>query len=158
MIVFSKEEFQGMHIDSIIVGTTAYEHETRKSFHCQVSKRSDNNLPWCLLCVVMFMHIAVNSLDMQGPVQRCVEKVKDNEEYWQWKKDRAKGNIVQLPQNIGLCEAVSKEEVNERTGLGLADANEKSICTTQVIQMLSSYGNLLCVHPLFQHIVRNRFR
>jgi endonuclease V-like protein UPF0215 family len=59
MIVFSQKEFDGVHIYSIGVGTR-----------------------WGLLSMMMFVDISVDGLDVQCPVQNCVEEIVDDKKWY----------------------------------------------------------------------------
>jgi len=56
VIVFSEEEFEGVDVDSIDIGSTG-----------------------SLLSMVMLVNVAVDGLDVQCPVQWCVKEVIDEE-------------------------------------------------------------------------------
>jgi hypothetical protein len=96
---------------------------------------------------MMFVDVTINGLDVQGPMENGIEKVKDNKECRQREENCTKRQVFHLPQNVGLIKAIPEQQVDKRTRLCLADTNIQVIGGTELVQMLSSDRNSCRVHP-----------
>jgi hypothetical protein len=56
---------------------------------------------------MMFVNVAVDRLDVQGPMHKGIEKVKDDKKGRQGKQDSLEREVVQAPQNIGFIETIA---------------------------------------------------
>jgi hypothetical protein len=97
--------------------------------------------------VMMFVDLTINGLDVQGPMENGIEKVKDNKEYRQREDNCTKRQVFHLPQSVCFIKAISEQQVDERTSLCLADTNVQVIGGTELVQMLPSDRNACRLHP-----------
>jgi hypothetical protein len=65
------------------------------------------NSPGCFLVVMMFVNVAVDRLDVQGPMHNGIEKVEGDKKGRQGKQDSLEREVVQAPQNIGFIETIA---------------------------------------------------
>ena len=77
MVVFSQKEFNGVDIDRIGIGSR-----------------------WGLLPMMMFVNVAINSLDVKCPMKEGIKKVINNEKGNDWEQEVGEGNFLQGPFGI----------------------------------------------------------
>ena len=73
-------------------------------------------IPWGLLVVVMFVNVAIDGLDVKGPMKECVEEVVYDKDDGYWEEDIGGGHLSRVPYGIGLVIQISQKKVDEWRG------------------------------------------
>ena len=74
------------------------------------------NIPRGLLVVMMFVDVAIDGLDVKGPMEECIEKVVYNKDDGYREEDIGGGHLSRVPYGIGLVIQISQKKVDEWRG------------------------------------------
>lgn len=81
-------------------------------------------IPWGLLVVVMFVNVAIDGLDVKGPMKECVEEVVYDKDDGYWEEDIGGGHLSRVPNGIRFVIQISQEKVDKWRGCYPIHPNE----------------------------------